>query len=122
MNGSKAVLDSNILIYFSKETLDFKKTCQAYKAIYISAISYMEVLGFMFKNKEERVLIKKFLNSGSTVINISTEALITYSVSVDTLYFNIWFISIISITYRTTARHGHDKMVTIMASQCTGHY
>ncbi|MBW8051786.1 MAG: type II toxin-antitoxin system VapC family toxin [Cytophagales bacterium] len=63
MNGSEAVLDSNILIYFSKETLDFRKTCQTYKAIYISAISYMEVLGFKFKNKEERVLIKKFLNS-----------------------------------------------------------
>jgi len=63
MSGNKAVLDSNILIYLSKKILGFKKITKPYSNIYISAISYMEVLGFRFDDKEEKKLIDEFLNN-----------------------------------------------------------
>ncbi len=63
MNGNSAVLDSNILIYFSKGKLNFKEITKPYKNIYISVISYMEVMGYKFDRNEEKKLINEFLNS-----------------------------------------------------------
>ena len=63
MNGNSLVLDSNILIYLSKGDLDFSKITQGYSNIYISVISYMEALGFNFKNESEKKLIEQLLRS-----------------------------------------------------------
>ena len=63
MTGNNVVLDSNILIYLSKGELDFKKLVEGYDSIFISVVSYMEALGFDFKDKEEKVLIERLLNS-----------------------------------------------------------
>ena len=45
MNGNSALLDSNILIYLSKNELPFSILDQ-FAALFVSVISYMEVLGY----------------------------------------------------------------------------
>lgn len=52
MNGSDALLDSNIIIYLSKKELN-PTFLNRFEAIFISVISYMEVLGYNFKDKKE---------------------------------------------------------------------
>lgn len=72
MNGNNLVLDSNILIYLSKGNLDFAKVTQGYNNIFISVISYMEALGFDFKNESESKLIQQLLKS-IAIIHTDTE-------------------------------------------------
>jgi predicted nucleic acid-binding protein len=62
MNGNKiAILDSNILIYLSKGKLDFASIASNYSKIYLSVVTYIEVLGFNFNNPGEEALIKNFI-------------------------------------------------------------
>ena len=63
MSGNSLLLDTNILIYLSKGTLDFSKITQGYDKVYLSVISYMEALGYMFNDESERELIVNFLHS-----------------------------------------------------------
>ena len=59
MNGIKiGVLDTNILIYRSKGMLDFRAIGSRYDKIYVSAITYMEALGFEFINPAEQKLLE----------------------------------------------------------------
>lgn len=51
MNGNSALLDSNILIYLSKNELPFSILDQ-FTALFVSVISYMED----FKNIDVRIL------------------------------------------------------------------
>lgn len=62
MSGNKVLLDSNILIYLSKGQLEFTGIQEKYDRFYISIITYMEVLGYDFKNEPELKLIAGFLN------------------------------------------------------------
>ncbi len=58
MSGNKAaVLDSNILIYLSKGQLEFGSIAAQYSKIYVSIVTYMEVLGFNFSAPEEEALL-----------------------------------------------------------------
>ncbi|RZB29766.1 MAG: hypothetical protein SRB1_02046 [Desulfobacteraceae bacterium Eth-SRB1] len=59
MNGNNALLDSNILIYLSKNELPFSILDQ-FAALFISVISYMEVLGYRFSNSKEEILLKNW--------------------------------------------------------------
>jgi predicted nucleic acid-binding protein len=62
MNGNKsAVLDSNILIYLSKGQLDFGVITANYDNLYLSVVTYMEVLGFNFSNPLEQVLMRNLI-------------------------------------------------------------
>ena len=63
MIGNNVVLDSNILIYLSKGELEFKELAAGYDNVFISVISYMEALGYEFKNDVEKALIEKLLAS-----------------------------------------------------------
>ena len=56
MNGFK-ILDTNILIYLSKNELTLSSFVEPGDTLYISVITYMEALGFPFKNKIEEKLI-----------------------------------------------------------------
>lgn len=64
MNGKTALFDSNIIIYISKGEIDFLRVTNNYDDIYISIITYMEVLGFKFNDeiKKQKVidLLKNF--------------------------------------------------------------
>lgn len=64
MNGKESlVLDTNILIYLSKGEIDFKQITLDYDKLYISVISYMEVMGFNFGNNVEKEIVEKYLTS-----------------------------------------------------------
>ncbi len=54
MNGNKAILDSNLLIFLSKEMIDRKKLYSRYDEFCVSIITYMEVYAFDFPDKNEK--------------------------------------------------------------------
>jgi len=49
MNGNSALLDSNIIIYLSKREVPLSFLDQ-FDEHYISVITYMEVLGYQFRD------------------------------------------------------------------------
>ena len=58
------ILDTNIVIYLSKDLLDAKDIFSNKEASYgISIITYMEVLGYDFKDKSEEIFIKKLMST-----------------------------------------------------------
>ncbi|MCB9482264.1 MAG: type II toxin-antitoxin system VapC family toxin [Desulfobacteraceae bacterium] len=61
MNGEGAIIDSNIIIYLSKQELspDFLEN---YEELFISVITYMEILGYDFEDPIEEEYIRKLLN------------------------------------------------------------
>ena len=61
MNGNSALLDSNILIYLSKNELPFSILDQ-FATLFISVISYMEVLGYRFNNSKEENFVKELVS------------------------------------------------------------
>jgi len=61
MNGNNAILDSNILIYLSKNELPLAFLDQ-FDALFISVVSYMEVLGYAFRNSEEENFVKEIID------------------------------------------------------------
>ena len=61
MNGSRALFDSNIIIYLSKREIPLSIVDQ-FDEILISVITYMEILGYNFSNSEEEVFIKDLLS------------------------------------------------------------
>lgn len=58
MSGSRLLLDSNIAIYLSKRTLAISDVAKSGDTLFISMVTYMEVLGYSFTDQEE----EKFTN------------------------------------------------------------
>jgi predicted nucleic acid-binding protein len=54
MNGTRAILDSNLLIFLSKNKIDREKLYSKYDNFFVSVITYMEVYAFDFPNIIER--------------------------------------------------------------------
>lgn len=54
MNGNKAVLDSNFLIFLSKGTIDLEPVRKSYEELYVSIISYIEVYAYDFVDDEQK--------------------------------------------------------------------
>ena len=64
MNGNNNVLlDSNILIAISKNEDTLEYYLGKFNKVYISIISYIEVLGFDFKIKKEKETLIEIINS-----------------------------------------------------------
>ncbi|OQX79981.1 MAG: hypothetical protein B6D64_03920 [Bacteroidetes bacterium 4484_276] len=63
MSGKAALLDSNIIIYISRGELDFISIVVDYDDIQISIISYMEVLGFKFRDDIEKQKVIDLLDN-----------------------------------------------------------
>ncbi len=63
MSGNKAVLDSNTIIYASKQTIDVEKLFAAYDEFHVSIITYMEVYAHEFENADEKALIDELFDS-----------------------------------------------------------
>lgn len=57
MSGTKAILDSNVIIFASKETIDVEKLLSEYDEFYVSVITYIEVYAFEFQNAVEKEII-----------------------------------------------------------------
>ena len=60
MNGDSALLDSNIIIYLSKRELSLSFLDQ-FDDHFISVITYMEVLGYQFRNPKEEAFIREMM-------------------------------------------------------------
>lgn len=54
MSGNKAILDSNLLIFLSKNLIDRRKLYSKYDEFCVSIITYMEVYAFEFPNQNEK--------------------------------------------------------------------
>lgn len=71
MSGSKALLDSNVIILASKEEIDIELLLSAYDEFHVSTITFMEVYGFEFANPDEEDLINDiFANLEITEVNV----------------------------------------------------
>ena len=60
MNGNSALLDSNIIFYLSKREVPLSFLDQ-FDTHYISVITYMEVLGYQFRDSKDEEFIRKML-------------------------------------------------------------
>jgi len=56
------ILDSNAIIYLSKDLVNIDDLLEENEEYAISVITYMEVLGYAFKSKKEEKLIVDFLS------------------------------------------------------------
>ena len=54
MNGTKGILDSNAIIFASKEEIDVEKMLSKYDEFYVSIITYIEVYAHDFQNSDEK--------------------------------------------------------------------
>jgi predicted nucleic acid-binding protein len=72
MNGNKAILDSNLLIFLSKGMIDRAKLYSKYDEFCVSIITYMEVYAFDFPNKNEKEALDKTFAS-LEIIDINKE-------------------------------------------------
>jgi predicted nucleic acid-binding protein len=62
MGQMKVLLDTNIIIYLSNETLPIENVFQNQNEYYISIITYMESLGYSFSSQQEEDKIKLLLS------------------------------------------------------------
>jgi predicted nucleic acid-binding protein len=66
MSGSNVVLDTNVIIFASKQMIDMDKFLTVYDEFHVSIVTFIEVFGYEFTNKEERNLIDRLFN----IVNI----------------------------------------------------
>ena len=55
---SGKLIDTNVLIYLSKKEIEFEKVFSPSDELFMSVITYMEVLGYRFTNNEEKHFIE----------------------------------------------------------------
>jgi predicted nucleic acid-binding protein len=70
MNGK--LVDTNILIYLSKRKLEFGEIASPKDNLYISVITYMEVLGYRFDNNIEKQTVEQ-LCKHFPIVDLNTE-------------------------------------------------
>ncbi len=63
MSGNKAILDSNLLIFLSKDMIDREKLYSKYEEFCVSIITYIEVYAFDFSNIAEKESLDKTFES-----------------------------------------------------------
>lgn len=63
MSGNSVVLDSNVIIFGSKDMIDIEKVVSMYDKQYVSIISYMEVYAFDFNESEEKRSLDKIFGN-----------------------------------------------------------
>jgi predicted nucleic acid-binding protein len=54
MNGTRGILDSNAIIFATREKIDVEKLLSEYDKFYVSIITYMEVYAYDFPNSAEK--------------------------------------------------------------------
>jgi len=62
MSGKNIILDSNIIIYLSQNRILVDELIVNENYYYISAITYMEVLGYRFDSIDEENIVRDLLN------------------------------------------------------------
>lgn len=66
MTGCRALFDSNVIIYLSKREIPLSFVDQ-FDALFVSIITYMEILGYPFSNPKEELFIKELLSVFQTI-------------------------------------------------------
>jgi len=61
MIGNKAILDSNVIIDAVRNLIDIERSIFQFGQVYISLITYIEVLGYNFKDENEKLLTSQIL-------------------------------------------------------------
>jgi len=61
MIGNKAILDSNVIIDAVRNLIDIERSIFQFGQVYISLITYIEVLGYNFKDESEKLLTSQIL-------------------------------------------------------------
>lgn len=72
MNGTKGILDSNVIIFFSKRKIDIESLYSKYAELCVSIVSYIEVYAYEFEDAEERELIDRFFENVE-IIDVNKE-------------------------------------------------
>lgn len=72
MNGNKSILNSNLIIFFSKGKIDLAKLRSTYNKFYVSIITYIEVYAYDFTVQTEKELVDAFFDSVE-IIEINRE-------------------------------------------------
>ena len=70
MNGSKIVLDTNVIIFASKQMIDVDVFLSTFDDFFVSIITFMEVYSYEFSNANEKKLIDAFFE-GIEVIEVN---------------------------------------------------
>jgi predicted nucleic acid-binding protein len=63
MIGNKILLDTNVIIFASKQMIDIDKFIKSYDEFYVSIITYLEVYGFEFSNENEKKLVDELFKN-----------------------------------------------------------
>ena len=63
MNGNKIVLDTNIIVFASKQLIDVEKLINSFDVFYVSIITFMEAYSYNFSNNNEKLLIDELFNN-----------------------------------------------------------
>lgn len=72
MNGTKrALLDTNVIIFASKNLIDIEQLLLEYEEFYVSLVTFMEVYGFAFTKEEEKELVDELFEN-LEVVEINT--------------------------------------------------
>ena len=72
MNGNRGTLDSNFVIFISKQKIDVEDLRSKYDEFYVSIITYMEVYAYEFEDENEKALIDE-LFANLEIIEINRE-------------------------------------------------
>ena len=72
MNGNKALLDTNAIIFASQRKIDTAALLERYEYFYVSIVSYMEAYGYNFEDQEEKELIDELFNS-LEIVNLNLD-------------------------------------------------
>ncbi len=83
MSGTKALLDTNLIILLSKQRIDVDSLLASYDEFYVSIITYMETYGYEFNNSDEKDIIDAFFELVEVVdVNLSiAQNVIVYKTS-----------------------------------------
>jgi rRNA-processing protein FCF1 len=63
MSGSKIVLDTNVIIFASKQMIDVDVFLETFDQFLVSIITFMEVYSYEFLNTNEKQLIDALFES-----------------------------------------------------------
>ena len=67
MNGNKILLDTNVIIFASKQLINIDLFIANYDYYYVSIITFMEVYSYEFANSSEKSLIDALFESVEVV-------------------------------------------------------
>ena len=72
MNGTKAILDSNVIIFATRKKIDVDELLSRYNKFYASVITYAEVYAFDFQDKTEKDIAGEIF-ANLEIIEVSKE-------------------------------------------------